>query len=419
MKHNQLKTTLSVLAFAGVALFSSCKKDRMMPKHQKHQKHQMKATKTIVFENITTPKHFVQSGTFQGEIDPKTKLPLILPGQNVSFKFNAGKGQALMFATMYGASKDWFFASRQPGIQLFDEKGKAITGDVSQYITLWDNGTKHNETGAPESMPIMTVKNIKPSELMKVTLAYEEAASEFTITIENISKGTMNETPFSPGVWAVSNFDGKKLLAQKPFFKAGELTNPAISDLAQMGQVAKLKKMLDDNTGIITGLSPVLVVVYQGDKHPIYELGKKDKGLGLKEFSQRGDFAKLKKSLMAMKGVKAVYVAGTEPIPPMQKVMTQYKAEKGDKLAYATMFGFSNDWFYANDKPLDAIQISGDITASTNLFDSGTGVDQFPGAGNKQALFGGMPEVESNPIMKVGNKFPTPPVNKVLRITVK
>ena len=50
---------------------------------------------------------------------------------------------------------------------------------------------------------------------------------------------------------------------------------------------------------------------------------------------------------------------------------------------------------------------------------SRTGVDQFPGAGNRQALFGGMPEMESNPISKVGNTFPVPPVDQVLRVTLR
>ena len=158
--------------------------------------------------------------------------------------------------------------------------------------------------------------------------------------------------------------------------------------------------------------------VYQGEKNPIYELGKKDSGMGLKDLAQMGNASKLQESLKKMKGVKSVVVAGTAPVGPGQKVMAQYKVEAGDKLAYATMFGFSNDWFYANEQVIPAGS-NGDITGKTTLLDSGTGVDQYPGAGNRQALFGGTPQAESKPISKVGNTFPVPSVDKVLKITIK
>ena len=191
-----------------------------------------------------------------------------------------------------------------------------------------------------------------------------------------------------------------------------------MTDIAQMGKIDKLKMKVEANTGIITGISPVLVVVYQGEKNPIYELGKNDPGMGLKDLAQKGNASKLQESLKKMKGVKGIYIAGTAPVGPGQKVMTQYKAGDGDKLAFVTMFGFSNDWFYANEQALSA-KLSGDITNKTALFDSGTGVDQYPGAGNRQALFGGTPQAENKPISKVGTTFPVPPVNKVLKITIQ
>ncbi len=411
MKKNQLKVVMTVFAVATMMMFFSCEKDS-------DNRYPMGKGNTLMVENIVAPKHFVESGTFKGVGDEKVKQPIILPGQSVNIKFSAGKGQALMFVTMYGNSKDWFFASEQPGIKLFDDKGKAIKGDVSKQIKLWDNGTKDDKTGEKESKPITEVKGVDASKLMQVSLAYDEVSSEFTMTIKNTSRGTKHETPFSPGVWAVSTFDGKKLLAEKPFFTPGKKTNPEISDVAQMGDIKKLKAKVEANTGIITGLSPVLIVVYQGEKNPIFELGKKDSGKGLKDLSQRGDASKLKANLKGMKGVKGIYLAGNAPFGPGEKVMISYKAEKGDKLAYVTMFGFSNDWFYANEKALSATT-QGDVTSKTALFDSGTGVDQFPGAGNKQAIFGGVPQVEENAIKKVGDKFPVPPVNKVLKVTIK
>ena len=406
MKKNRFRAALSAVVLAGL-VFTSCSKDDDM-------KPSTGSMRTLTVENIVTPKLFVESGSFKN----MGESPIIQPGQSVSFKFKAGKGQALMFTTMYGKSKDWFFASQQPGIKLFNAQGKAMTGDVSSQVKLWDNGTKNDKTGASESNPIMEVKGVDASKLLNVMLSYEEPTSEFTLTIKNTSAGTGNETPFSPGIWAVSTFDGNKLLAEKPFFTPGEKSNPEMTDIAQMGKIDKLKMKVEANTGIITGISPVLVVVYQGEKNPIYELGKNDPGMGLKDLAQKGNASKLQESLKKMKGVKGIYIAGTAPVGPGQKVMTQYKAGDGDKLAFVTMFGFSNDWFHANEQALSA-KLSGDITNKTALFDSGTGVDQYPGAGNRQALFGGTPQAENKPISKVGTTFPVPPVNKVLKITIQ
>lgn len=378
----------------------------------------LSSQRTITFENVVTPKDFVESG----EIPGVTFLAaaghnVILPGESQTIKFSAGKTQSLMFATMYGASKDWFFASQQPGIKLFDANGKAITGDVSSSVLLWDNGTKNDISGQAESKPIAQVPNVNASQLMKLNLGYNEVTSEFTLTITNTSGGTANETPFSPGVWAVSNYNGTQLLNSAPFFTPNSLSNPEITDIAQMGNIDKMKAKLTANTGIMTGLSPALVVIYRGDKNPVYELGKMDTGMGLKEISQFGNVSKLQNSLKSFPGVKGIYVAGNAPVPPGNKAMTSFKADPGDKIAYVTMFGFSNDWFYANEANIDAT-VKGDLSSKTALFDSGTGVDQYPGAGNNQALFGGTPQSETMVISKVGSQYPIPSVQNVIKVTV-
>ena len=326
MKRTFLKITVAVAGIMTAFTLSSCNDsdNNMMD---------LSSQRTIIFENVITPKDFVESGSFQGT----GAVPVILPGQSVSVKFSAGKTQALMFATMYGASKDWFFASQQPGIKLFDTNGKAITGDVSSSVLLWDNGTKDNMTGQVESKPIAQVPNVNASQLMKLNLDYNEMTSEFTLTITNTSGGTANETPFSPGVWAVSNYNGSQLLNNAPFFTPNALSNPEITDIAQMGSIGKMTAKLSANTGIITGLSPALVVIYRGDKNPIYELGKMDNGMGLKEIAQFGNVSKLQSSLQSLPGIKGIYVAGNAPVPPGNKIMTNFKADPGDKIAYVTV----------------------------------------------------------------------------------
>jgi hypothetical protein len=78
------------------------------------------------------------------------------------------------------------------------------------------------------------------------------------------------------------------------------------------------------------------------------------------------------------------------PIGPGAAYEFSFTAKPGMRLSIITMFGQSNDWFYApkrqgielfaNGKPL-----SGDITSEFMLFDAGTEVNEEPGVGPNQA----------------------------------
>ena len=185
-----------------------------------------------------------------------------------------------------------------------------------------------------------------------------------------------------------------------------------------MGDNIPLSKKIAENTGIITGISPAVVVVYTGDVNPIFELNKKDAGMGLKNLAQMGDGSVLKAALEKMDNVKNVYIAGSAAMGPGESAEVQLETVEGDNIAYASMFGYSNDWFYANEAALPAT-FKGDATAKTALFDDGTAVSQYPGAGNKQGLFAGGSEAEDMAIMKVGDKYPVPAVNEVVKITIR
>lgn len=81
---------------------------------------------------------------------------------------------------------------------------------------------------------------------------------------------------------------------------------------------------------------------------------------------------------------------GPGPIGPGGVYEFSFSATPGMKLSLITMFGQSNDWFYApeadglklfeNGKPL-----TGDITAKFMLWDAGTEKDEEPGIGMNQA----------------------------------
>lgn len=392
-------------------------------------------------ENVLSAQPLVESGTFKGNGDP----PLILPGQKVSFSFSAAKGQAISFATMYGWSSDVFFAPENPGIRLFDDKGNPIEGDVSSQVKLWDDGTRINQkpgkdnphTATPDPDGVIMAVNgtdaqgfsyLPADQLMKVSLQYE-GNSEFTLTIENISGGTTSETPFSPGVWTISNQLGGKLLNGAPLFTAGEKSANGLQPLAEMGNNSVLSKWVSNHTGIITPLSPVLVVVYHSKTNPIFTMGEKDRDEGLADIAQKGDATRLMTSLQDQHSVRHVYLLSVPKtgvlLPsiegaPGDHVEKQIEYQSGDKITFATMFGYSNDWFFSfGDKSISA-SANGDFSNEVVLWDDGTAVSQYPGAGIDQAAFGGTPasNPENDPVKKAGDKFPVPNPEQIIRITI-
>jgi hypothetical protein len=426
---------LSVLMlFLLMGMLSSCKK---------HNPHFPTVKSTISVENVLQSKPLVESGVFK--YDGAT--PLIMPGTSASFQFSASKGQAISFACMYGWSNDLFFAPGNPGIKLFDDAGNPVEGDVSDQIKLWDNGTRINQhpgsnvmhPGTAETTPqnIMEVNGtdaqgnsyLPASSLMKATLHYE-GNSIFTLTIENTSGGTANETPFSPGVWAISYNVGGNLLNPAPLYSEGMPSAHGLTNIAEMGNTDMLYEYIMDNTGIFTPLSPVLVVVYRGTHNPIFMTGEKDAGHGLSNLAQTGDASVLAGYLNGVPGVKKVYVlpaSGTTVLLPRigdqtgSKVSQELNLAQGDKIAIATMYGFSNDWFFASTGEIEATH-SSDISLRMGLFDDGTAVSQFPGAGVNQAAAGGAPVTESNPIVEVPNPnaFNTlPPINEIIKVTLQ
>lgn len=398
---------------------------------------------SITIENVLDSKPLVESGTFKhtGE------SPLIMPGESVSFQFSAAKGQYISFATMYGWSNDLFFAPANPGLKVYQDNGSPIEGDVSSQVRLWDNGTRINQApgmsvvhpGTAEITPknIVEVKGTDDqgniyadaSLLMKLMLHYE-GNSTFTLTITNTSGGTSNPTPFSPGVWAISYIAGGNLLKPYSLYEAGKPSANGLTNIAEMGDNSILGNYIAGQTGIFTPLSPVLVVLYNGIDNPIYKIGELDRGKGLKDLAQKGDANGLAAYLKTLNGVKQVYVL-PEPtanilLPKIGdqaggRVTQQYSYAAGDRLAIATMYGFSNDWFFASkDNGVDATQ-KGDISSTITLYDDGTAINQFPGAGITQFNLAGTPLTESKEIESVPNPnaFTTlPGITNIIKVTI-
>ena len=146
--------------------------------------------------------------------------------------------------------------------------------------------------------------------------------------------------------------------------------------------------------------------------------------------AQKGDASGLASYLKTVKGVKEVYVlpaANTKVLLPALdeqpggSVSQEIHVAKGDKIAIATMYGFSNDWFFATKGEIDATKAA-DISSHVGLFDDGTAVNQFPGAGVTQFNLAGTPLSESKPIEEVPNpnQFTTlPAISNIIKVTIQ
>jgi len=443
---NTILRKISMLIVASLAL-SACQNEQI----DQFETSNLKASKassengtlhhtTITIENVLQAKPLVESGAFMND-NGEGVPPVIFPGDQTSFSFSAGKGQYLSFATMYGWSNDLFFAPDNPGIKLYEDDGTPIEGDVSWTVKLWDNGTRVNQApgmdiirpGDPESESITEVVGMDRNgntyasapEMMHLWLAYN-GDSTFTLTITNTSNETDNLTPFSPGVWAISYAPGGNLLMPKPILT--DETTEGLTNIAERGDIAVMHENIQNHTGVFTPLSPVLVVVYKGNENPFYKVGEHDRGNGLKEIAQFGDASILAENLKNHPGVKGVYVLA-DPIStvllpsvngnPGSKVWKELEVNGGSKIAIATMYGLSNDWFFATKgQDVNALRV-GDISKTIGLFDDGTAHDEYPGAGVSQAALGGSPIEDSSPIYEVPNPNTFTYLPQIIKVTLE
>jgi len=65
----------------------------------------------------------------------------ITPSAAYELSISAMPGDRLSMTIMMGQSNDWFYAPTESGIELF-KNGKAISGDISSQIMMWDAGTE-------------------------------------------------------------------------------------------------------------------------------------------------------------------------------------------------------------------------------------------------------------------------------------
>jgi hypothetical protein len=127
----------------------------------------------VLYKKLLTKLGSVALGTFTKPVGAEMAAP-IFRGGAFELTFTATEGSSLDLTTMYGQSNDLFYAPAK-AIELFDDNGQPITGDITDKFELWDAGTEVNQapglgpdqgprqkgpnTGAPENGVVHLVKD--------------------------------------------------------------------------------------------------------------------------------------------------------------------------------------------------------------------------------------------------------------------
>ena len=372
-----LKQMLGGIFLSSMVIFTSCNDDEVTPLNL--------SSFTITIENVFEGKDYFANGT----------TGLIEPGMSESFSFNAGKGQYLSFATMFVQSNDLFYGPDENGIALYDSDGNPVTGDQTALIDLWDAGTEVNEapgeganqpprqsdpnTGMDENSTVKDIEDVNDgfsypadAEVVRVSLAHD-GGTLFTVTIENISEASSVPTPLAPGVWVINTKD------QTPLFTEESASSEALERIAEDGDNSLIDGDLTEKSGFVSPFAPGAY----GINKAVFTSGE-TASTRLESLAEDGDSSGFSKVFNTPVG------GGTPgPIFPGDSYSFEIIAQEGDVLSFATMLVQSNDWFIgANDIELfaNSLAITGDITSMVKLYDSGTEVDEYAGAGINQPV---------------------------------
>ena len=402
---------LSMVAALAVLIFTSCEKEEIMEMDDKGAMlPDVVPAKmyTITVENVSVPYDYFAAGAEFG-VTGGDATPPAHPGETITVHFHAGPNHKLSFASMYGASNDWFYAPGDDGIELFPG-GSALEGDITGMVYLWDAGTEvdGSTTDEEESNPIGVVSTTE--ENIQVLLDYE-GESMFTLTI-NVLPGSA--TPLSPTAWVVHSMD------QHPIFMEGELDyGMGLETLAETGNAAPLGEYLEMHSGYVSPVAPVLWAVHQKDEMPIFTNNTADRGEGLELLAETGNPVDLATSLLDMGYHAGAYAVpdgqgSAGPLFPGDKYTFSIDAQPNQYLSIASMLGNSNDIFFAfgdSGIKLNFGTAEQDITNEVMLWDAGTEVNEYPGTKS-------MDEDEGGVVRMLDDGFTDPDVDKIIKVTI-
>lgn len=95
---------------------------------------------SMLAKSLTGAKGIKSVAVFNTPVGTSGPGP-ITPGAAYEVRVSAVPGDRLSLTLMMGQSNDWFYAPVESGIELFKD-GKAISGDITSQIMLWDAGTE-------------------------------------------------------------------------------------------------------------------------------------------------------------------------------------------------------------------------------------------------------------------------------------
>ena len=405
------------------------------------------ATFTVKIENAFVAKDLSQSGIFNTPVGAASPGPA-MPGNAYEFSFFAGKGSYLSFATMFVQSNDLFYAPDDEGIALYNMDGTPISGDITDQVDLWDAGTEVNQepgvgadqaprqaagnTGADENGTVELITNVvdgftypADNEVIKVTITPEDGG-KFTVRIDNVSDMGSFQTPFAPGGFAVHG-------SGTPLFTEGQAAANGLEGVAEDGDASEMSSYLTDNTGYVSPYAPGTWVIHESGIKPIFIDGQPDLGEGLEGLAEDGSPATLEASLMGKDGVSQVGVfntpvgaGGPGPLMPGGSYEFTFTAEEGAYLNFATMLVQTNDLFFAFEDAGLALfsngqAIEGDFTTELLLWDAGTEVNEYPGAGPNQAprqAGANTGTDETGNVQEVNDSFTYPAAADAIKVTI-
>jgi hypothetical protein len=213
---------------------------------------------------------------------------------------------------------------------------------------------------------------------------------------------------------------------------SGTVNSTFAADKMSKGQVHF--KVLIENISDKNGLTAQDGSKYRFGLSPgVYTLGKNAESLfkdGAKASAAIESMAEDGK-IDLFKGVSGKFeipVGADKPAPIFEGGSYEFKfsASKGARLNFVTMFGPSNDLFYAPRQAIDLFDakgnpITGDVTDKFLLWDAGTEVNQPPGIGPDQAPLQKAPKTgarEHGVVHMVNDGFTYPKTTSVMRVTI-
>jgi len=412
----------------GLFVFASCKDDDS-------------PTPAASAKFVVTVENVLPAATYQASGGTN----FLAPGESQSIAFHAGKGSFLSLATMFVQSNDLFYAFNEKGLPLYNDMGMPLTGDVTGQVDLWDAGTEVNEEPGvgPNQAPRQSGMNTGPDEnglvrlvddgftypadedVIRLTLMHD-GGTGFTLLIENISGTASLPTPFAPGVWVVHD-------SNTQLFTAGQAAPAGLEGVAEDGNNAGLVGILANGTGYSSPFAPGVWAVHESGVQAIFSNGAADRGEGLEALAEDGDPSGLNTSLTGASGILSNGVfntpdgaSGAGPLLPGNSYSFTFDAVEGNYLSFATMLVQTNDLFYAfgeNGLSLfnNGVPVQGDFTGEVMLWDAGTEVNEYPGAGNNQPVRGGgnSGPAENGVVQPVADGFSYPTVAEGIKVSIK